>query len=143
MAKVLFELESETSYETESLWAKVVADGEFVLDNVPFFAFGVSCGDRVRAKPLENVFQFVEVAEPSGHSTYRAYLEESATEEQRDRYLAQLKALGCHLERGTKRLWAFDLPPTTDIHAVYAVLEQAEAEGVWEFEEGHVGHPLA
>jgi hypothetical protein len=39
-------------------------------------------------------------------------------------------------------LWAVDLPPATDIFQVYRILQEAEAEGVWEFEEVHVAHEV-
>jgi hypothetical protein len=35
-----------------------------------------------------------------------------------------------------------DVPPTTDIYAAYDALSRGEIEGVWDFEEVHVGHQL-
>ena len=37
---------------------------------------------------------------------------------------------------------AVDVPPKADIYEVYSLLEAGEQNGVWEFDEGHCGHPL-
>jgi hypothetical protein len=37
----------------------------------------------------------------------------------------------------TESLYAIDIPPTVNINEAYKVLEQGEADGVWEFEEGY------
>lgn len=50
-------------------------DGFFVLDNSPFHAFDISCGDVVRATGEESgLLDFVGVSERGGHSTYRIRL---------------------------------------------------------------------
>lgn len=35
-----------------------------------------------------------------------------------------------------------DVPPSADLNKVYAALEMGAAIGIWDFEEGHVGHEL-
>ncbi len=54
----------------------------------------------------------------------------------------RLQELGCTYERANRRLIAIDVPPRTDVYAVYRVLEEGEKAKYWEFEEGHCGHPL-
>jgi hypothetical protein len=53
-----------------------------------------------------------------------------------------LQNLGCTYEVGDRRLFAVDVPQDADIHHVYALLETGEADGIWDFEEGHCGHPV-
>ena len=46
------------------------------------------------------------------------------------------------VEQATDRLLAIDVPPETDVHAAYALLEKGETDGFWDFEEGHCGHAV-
>jgi hypothetical protein len=142
-AKIVIPLEPGEPYEFESLWAEVVGEDEFVLDNVPFFAYGISRGDQVSATAEGNCFRFLKVTKPGGHSTYRVCLEDTLPENGSDEYFSKLRALGCVLECATPRLWGIDLPPATDIYAVHEVLERGEVDSIWSFEEGHVGHPIS
>jgi hypothetical protein len=54
-----------------------------------------------------------------------------------------LQAAGCSFEGVEGRLLAVDVPPRANIHHVYHLLQHGEDDGVWEFEEGHCGHPLS
>jgi uncharacterized protein DUF4265 len=54
----------------------------------------------------------------------------------------RLQALGCTYEQASSHLLLVDVPPHADIYAVYVLLEEGENAGVWDFEEGHCGHPL-
>jgi len=143
LAKIRLVLEPGAPYATETIWARALGDGLFVLDNVPFFAYGLSLGDKVYARPTsESILEYSDVAERGGHSTYRVVLSDSVAGTRAEAYWQELQALGCDREIATSRLWAFDLAPGVDIHRVYRVLEKAEAEGTWTFEEAHVGHDV-
>jgi hypothetical protein len=58
----------------------------------------------------------------------------------------KLQDLGCTYENGGdhygKTLFSVDVPPATDIDAVHRILQDGDKEKIWDFEEGHVGHPL-
>jgi len=121
----------------------------YKLMNSPFFARGVSHLDIVRAAPREDGtgLQFAGVLDHAGHSTYMilATPKPPGFEE----YWGKLEALGCTYEsttintrHGKKLLYSVDVPTSTDLYAVYAILEDAEKQGVWMFQEGHVGHKL-
>lgn len=56
-------------------------------------------------------------------------------------YWLPLENAGCTYERATGRLLAIDVPPLTEIHLAYGLLEAGEQAGVWSFQEGHCGHP--
>jgi Domain of unknown function (DUF4265) len=142
LVKIRIALDRDAPYEAETLWARAIGDGVFIVDNVPFFAYGLSRGDRIYAQRSDDsVLEYSGVAQHSGHSTYRVFLGE-AQEVRVDEYWRQLEALGCEREIGTRRLWAIDLSPEVDIFKAYDVFEDGEAEGVWEFEEVHVGHEV-
>ncbi len=66
-----------------------------------------------------------------------------------DEYWKKLEAIGCTYEsttlntkHGKKVLYSIDVPDSTDLYAVYSILEDGEKNGVWMFQEGHVGHQL-
>ncbi len=46
------------------------------------------------------------------------------------------------LNLATNRIGTVDVLPLADIHAVFAVLKEAEQEGILDFEEGHCGHAI-
>ena len=141
LVRVLFQLEPGAWHGsvTERLWAEPVGLRQYRLNNSPFFAFGVSLGDIVFAEEREGQLMFVGVSIRGGHSTYRIRLTEGKRESFHS-YWEGLQLLGCSYEEG--QVLAVDVPPGTDIYKVYALLEAGESAEVWEFEEGHCGHPL-
>ncbi|WP_309889650.1 DUF4265 domain-containing protein [Archangium sp.] len=127
---------------TETLWAEKLTDSRYRLRNTPFYAYGVSAEDLVFAREEEGRLVFTGVALHGGHSTYRIIKSEGVELPRFQERWEPLQKLGCSHEEGPGRLIAVDVPPETDIHTVYALLEQGEQERVWSFEEGHCGHPL-
>ena len=143
LAKVIFDLSNDGGpVATESLWAEPLGNGFFRLRNVPFFAYGFSERDVVNVVESDGQFLVKSVAERGGHSTYRIYLPDESTGEKFAQIWTPLEQLGCTYERANRALVAVDVPPTSDVYAVYAVLEKGEECGVWKFEEGHCGHLL-
>ena len=144
LVKVLFQLEPNAWHgsATETLWAERVDPRRLRLRNVPFFAFGVSVEDVVFARVTEGLLEFDGVSIRGGHSTYRIIPKATASPESLKQRWQELEQLGCTYEQGPGRLRATDVPPKADIYKVYALLEQGEREGIWEFEEGHCGHAL-
>ena len=56
--------------------------------------------------------------------------------------LQTLEKMHCEMEPATDTIVNVDVLPEADIYAVYKVLDDAEKEGVLEFQEGHCGHLL-
>lgn len=143
--KVIFELEPSDwhNHATESVWAIPLGDSKYRIQNVPFYAYGVSYDDIVLAEPNEERQLIVQnVSERGGHSTYRVILNPGTTDKDFENAWDKLGCLGCTYERATDRLIAVDIPPETDIYEAYAALESGEQNNVWGFEEAHCGHPL-
>lgn len=143
--KVIFELEPSDWHDhaTESVWAIPLGDNKYRVQNVPFYAYGVSYDDIVLAKPNEQGHLIVQgVPERGGHSTYRVILNPGTTDEQFETAWDKLGSLGSTYERATDRLIAIDVPPETDIYDAYAALESGEKDNIWGFEEAHCGHRL-
>jgi hypothetical protein len=145
LVKLIFELEPSDwhGHATESVWAIPLGDDKYRVQNVPFYAYGVSYDDVVIAKPDQEGRLIVEgVPERGGHSTYRVILDAETKDEEFEAAWQRLESLGSTYERATNRLIAIDVPPETDIHEAYGALESEEKKNVWGFEEAHCGHPL-
>ena len=138
--KILVRLGKDTwhGFKTESLW--VVQEGNFFrINNVPFYATGLSLGDVVSICENGEEKYYSNTVQSGGHSTYRVF---SLNEDDLDFYMDLLKRLGCTYEKATENLYAIDVPMEADIYEVYEILKLGEKRGAWEFEEGHCGHPL-
>jgi Domain of unknown function (DUF4265) len=138
---------------SETLWAepvdKTASSATFRLRNSPFFAEGVSFLDIVGTKPDRDGdgLEFAGVIERSGHSTYLILVPADSIDFAENWKV--LEDLGCSYESktlamkgGKKILYAVDVPPGADIDAVYESLSDGERNGVWTFQESHVGHKL-
>ena len=114
----------------ETLWANPTDEpGLYVLDNVPWFAYEVSLGDTVSARPeAEGYFVMTGVVRKSGNRTLWVILdaEDSGELSEASRALvAGIKARGCALE-GLKRTYiAVTLPPEVDLLAVAQFIDEA------------------
>lgn len=123
----------------ERLNAVSIGGELFVLENSPFYVYGVSYKDVVHAASQGGDVVFDSVFKRGGHSTYRVKLASGIGREQFQQYWPQLAALGCTYEwsaSNERPLYAIDVPPESDVFEVYRVLEEIEAIGVWQFEEG-------
>ncbi|GMN04225.1 DUF4265 domain-containing protein [Erythrobacter sp. MTPC3] len=124
----------------ENLHAKRLGASSFLLDNSPFYIYDVSYQDEVVAHSKDGRLVFESVLRRGGHSTYRIKLPPRKTHEDFLRGFDKLDHLGCTFEgsvAGSRRLYSIDLPPSTDVAAVYEIMEDGEARGEWEFEEAH------
>jgi Domain of unknown function (DUF4265) len=142
LVRIVFELDPSAWHgnATERLWAEPVGRGRFRLRNSPFFAFGVSFEDIVFGEERGAEICFTGVSMSGGHSTYRLILADRGRGSAFQKQWEQLASLGCSYEEG--RVLAVDVPPPASIDAVYKLLEDGLANKVWDFEEGHCGHPL-
>jgi hypothetical protein len=146
LVKVVFQLEPGAWHGsgTETLWAERVDERRFRLRNVPFFVFGVGVDDVIFAREAgDDIFEFESVSIHGGHSTYRIIAGATISSEQINSKWQELEELGCTYEQGPGRLRAVDAPPKADIHKVYALLEEGERGGLWDFEEGYCGHAVS
>jgi hypothetical protein len=143
LVRVIIELDSQAWHgnASERLWAEPVGEGRFRLRNSPFFAFGVSNEDIVFGRVRDGQIHFAGVSIRGGHSTYRLRLTEQGKHAPTfKKFWTPLEELGCSYEEGV--VLAVDVPASANIYVVYELLEAGVASGVWDFEEGHCGHPL-
>lgn len=142
LVKIVFELKKTDWHNSlsESVWAEEKGNGLYRMDNVPFYAYGVSYNDLIEAKVNKNgELIFRQVVEHSGHSTYRFFVNKGIDRGKFNEYWEKLEKHGCTYEKGFGTLYAVDVPPQANIEEVYKILEEGEKKGIWGFEEAHFG----
>jgi hypothetical protein len=145
LLKIGFKLEKdEDDYppaDWEWMWASRVGDSTFKIDNIPFFAKGVSCDDIVTAEQINRELVFKELYEASGHSTVRVVVyREDRNDEELGKVVSDirqsLQALGCATELShIPNLVAVDIPPSVKYESVARFLSEKENDGFLEYEE--------
>lgn len=152
--KIYFKVDSQDWHGSaeEGLWAERTEHESTVaykILNSPFFSREVSFLDLVEARlnKDDERLLFYRAHRRSGHSTYMALL--STTPKSISFHWDSLQALGCTYESttivtsiGKQLLYSIDVPAASDIYMVYSILKKGEENGVWMFQEGHVGHML-
>lgn len=144
LVKVVIRLDEADWHDhaTEAVWAAPVGPRWFRIRSVPFYAYGLSYDDTVAALETADGRLVDGVLGRGGHSTYRLFVTDGEQLKLFPDCWGPLELLGCTLERATARLYAVDIPPEADIREAYRLLEVGQAEGVWDFEEAHMGHRL-
>lgn len=96
--KVLFHLEQDEDgyppFSIEGLWCKKTVNNTYIVDNVPFYAYGISLGDEICVTEENGECYFQSIVKPSGNSTLRVYFKDERMEAVRD----NLCAMGCKVE---------------------------------------------
>jgi hypothetical protein len=125
--------------EFEWVWAEPLGNDRYRVENSPFFAYGLSYDDVVRAAPdgPDAELQVQDVERKSGHRTLRLALDarfDIAHPEVRQ-FLDELLDLGCTYEGLPPKLVALDVPPELDVAKVVERLQAPFRDGVllWEW----------
>jgi hypothetical protein len=110
------------------LWAEPLGSDRFRIESCPFFAYGVSRDDVVRAIEIagEDAPRLEDVVEKGGHRTLRLALDPGVElgDGSVQGLLERVLELGCTHEALRPKLVAIDVPPEVDV-AVVAELLQA------------------
>lgn len=123
----------------DSIWAEPLGSDRYRVESCPFFAYGISRDDVVRAveAPGEGGPALDEVLERGGHRTLRLTLDDSVDLRSPpvQRILEKLIDMGCTHELLRPRLVAIDIPPEVDLEVVAELLQAASKAGslAWEW----------
>jgi hypothetical protein len=130
--KVFFHLEQDNDgyppVAAESVWAaRTKNDGEFVLDNIPFFVSEATFGDAVSAQESDGALWFDQLINWSGNSLIRVvFFDKSIVAEVRD----FLSKNGCSSEYSAAfNLLAINVPPDASLVEIEGFLHAKIAEG--------------
>jgi hypothetical protein len=100
----------------ESLWGYEAEGGHYCIDNIPFYAKGVSSGDVVEVKPHEGQLQFERVLRPSGNSVVRLYVSDVVD---RQAVRDSFRELGCESElHSNPKFLAVEIPSAVPVDPV-------------------------
>ena len=128
--------------EYEDIWARQIAEGQYEVDNVPFFARGLRIGDVVSVTRSDD-FQLLisNVLRASDHSTLRVIVFRDSPDKRllEERVLdlrLSLASKGCSTELSyIPGLIAVDVPPQVSLDTITTMLSDGESSGFWEYEE--------
>jgi hypothetical protein len=119
--------------DVETLWAVPLGGDLYRLDNSPFYAYGVSWQDVVKAESdNDEMLEFVECVEKSGNRTVRVIFEHRSDEAPAQWVLGKILELGCTFEGMQPRMVSVNIPPSVDLDEVTHLL--SEMSGLqWEY----------
>jgi hypothetical protein len=125
LVKLRFDLDPDDWHRTpsETLWARRLGQAAsrqvYTLENIPFYAKGVSFLDTVKAEPDEQgSLTYCGVVARDGHSTYRIIVKDGP---KFSAFWRELETLGCSYESADFQdhvLYAVDVSEKADIYAV-------------------------
>lgn len=134
LIKVHLDLPNHWWFKGESLWAKPLGDDLYEIQNIPFCAYGLNCGDVVRAtadapdlKP-----EVRSVVRPSGNETLR--LSFNLARAAQEPVLAAIVRFGAWTERANDSFVCVNVPPSSDAAELRAYLNEQDAAGALEYE---------
>ncbi len=121
----------------EQLWARRIAENEFEMCCIPFFAYNLALGDHVETGPSGELrFVVQRVLTPSGRQTFRVWFGEPSDQPAREEVAAALTNMGCLLEWSSANLLAVDADSDRVAQAVADFLSQKQQAGQLIFERG-------
>jgi hypothetical protein len=141
--KIHFELiPDEDGYPpvgAESLWAKRLSNGNFELDNIPFYVYEIASGDEISAEiQSDGKFWFSSLIRSKGNSVFRIIV----NDDDKLNFVRQsLLDLGCPSEVNQHaRLIALEVVVDQDISPLLRFLMTNKNSGYFDFEEGVLRH---
>ena len=142
--RVTFELpEDDSGYppaSSERLWAKPLPNGNYELDNSPFYVAGVSTGDEVEVDDVDGELLFRGIVVASGNSTFRLFLFDPTTS---DTVRADLAALGCRSEFNQDvGVIAVEIPASLQIQPFLDYIMAAKEADLIDIDEGVLRHQI-
>jgi hypothetical protein len=138
----------------ELMWTEPIWGGTtkvFRLMNSPYFARGVSYLDIVRAIPAPDGYglDYAGIIEKSWHSTIWLMVP-SGPPAHFNNYWSPLQQMHCtyegqfmNTEAGKQTLYSVDVPPETDIDSVLSIIEEGQANNIWNFQIGDLASKRA
>lgn len=127
--KVLFHLEQDEDgyppFSIEGLWCKKTGNGTYIVDNVPFYTYGISLGDEICVTKENGEYHFQSIVNPSGNSTLRVHFNDKRIQIVK----AKLLDMGCKVEiSNLPSFISINVPSEVSLKGVEDVLSNMEKE---------------
>jgi hypothetical protein len=119
LVKILFRLKIEDGYPPvgfESLWGFHCDVDSYVVDNVPYYIYGVSKGDTIFGEMIDGEVVASSIMKRGGHSTLRVFADAHTN---RDSLVNAIEKMGakCSRTEGLS-LFSIDIPPDVDLFPI-------------------------
>ncbi|MDR2678350.1 MAG: DUF4265 domain-containing protein [Zoogloeaceae bacterium] len=137
LVKVHIDLPNHWWFKGESLWAKPLGDDLYEIQNVPFCAYGLNCGDVVFAKANSPDLkpEIRSVVRRSGQKTLRVFFgDELSEKEEQKPYIEEIERMDAWVERAHSTVICINVNATGDYAAICTYLESLENSVGVEFE---------
>lgn len=136
LVKVHLDLPNHWWFKGESLWARSLGQDLYEIQNVPYCAYGLNCGDIVRATPdgPDLKPEVRAVVGRSGNRTLRMSFGDELSTGQQQPMLDALNSMGVWAERANAQFVCLNVPREADYDAVCAFLAGQQAAGILEYE---------
>ncbi|NCT41366.1 MAG: DUF4265 domain-containing protein [Alphaproteobacteria bacterium] len=132
--KVEFRVPNEDGgVDVETMWAQPRGDDLYMLDNTPFYAYGISNEDIFRASHEPNMEfpVFHSIYKKSGNRTLRImFTQDEAKGSTSQSTLDYLNEMGCAYEGADASFYAITIPADTDLFEIATFLTDNEI--MWE-----------
>lgn len=125
----------------EGIWVEPYAPGGYRIENVPFYARELSCDDVVSGTLDDDGNLYFDcLITPSGNSTFRVIVHDL---NRLNSVRSNIVGYGVTTEVDrNQHLIAIDIPSTIHIEPLLNYLMSLRDEGIADFEEGALRHPL-
>jgi hypothetical protein len=142
--KISFKIEQDDSgYPPDScerVWAKSLGNGNYEIDNIPFFVYGISAGDEVSALDVDGDMTFSKLELRSTNSTFRLIPKRGRDIQQ---IRNEISDFGCQTEFNTRlNLIAVEIPGDISIQPFISYIVAAKFRDELDYEEGALRHTL-
>ena len=144
LVKIAFKLaQDEDGYppvDYEFLWARPLQNGNYIIDNIPFYVTGISAEDEVSTVNNDGILSFNDMIVASGISTFRIIPADSSTI---DAVRKDIEMLGCKSECDAKiGLIAAEISASKSINPFLDYLIDGKEKGFLDFDEGVLRHKI-
>ncbi len=132
--------------ESEGIWAIKLENGNYQIDNIPWFAKNLAVDDEVKAYPdSEGVLWYAEKSNWAGHLTIRLIpLMDGTWAEKMDLVRNTFVASGITVEGLSQYgIASIDIEPGVDFPRLKLSLIDGEVKGLWSYEEGCISDEWA
>ena len=112
-------------FSIEGLWCKKTGNGTYIVDNVPFYTYGISLGDEICVTKENGEYHFQSIVNPSGNSILRVHFNDKRIQIVK----AKLIDMGCKVEiSNLPSFISINVPSEVSLKGVEDVLSNMEKE---------------
>jgi hypothetical protein len=123
----------EGNISEEKIWAELLENGYYRIDNIPFYAPNLAYRDVISVENDQGVLYFDDLIKASGHSTVQIIF---FKEWRSAKVLEELEKLGCKWE-GMKDApyFSVDVPPSVIYNVVKSLLDKELENEMLDYKE--------